>query len=463
VRAATAHGDAEPVEQTDRRPNGDHGSEHESIQGGVTRVTGLQTEADAGGTLRGYPLPSDGNGHIVRSAFFSGLARHGRPEYLKELNALIVLDLLRGRRAVSRADVARETGISAPTVSKIVERLIEARLVLEEGTGASTGGKRPTLLRFNARFGHVLGVDLGGTHLRVAVARLDGTILDRTLEEIDPAGGQDMILRRIVEVGQRALAAHGAGRPLAVALATPGIVDVDRGVVVGARNLRGWKEVPVRRVLADGFGAPVTVDNDVNLAAVGERWHGAGQGHENIVFVSIGTGIGAGIIIDGQVHRGAHYAAGEVNSLPTGLRNDDGTAIGLEDVASGPAIVRRAQSRGVALPRDRVSADAVFERARSGDEAAAQVIDEAVDALARGIAALIVSVDPCVVVIGGGVSRQGDALLEPLRARLATMVRPRVRLQRSELGVDAQLHGAVFAALRLADESLVAVGRSARG
>jgi len=396
----------------------------------------------------------------MRSAFFGGRARNGRPVHLKELNTLVVLETLRGRGAISRADVARETGISAPTVSKIVERLLDARLVLEEGTGASNGGKRPTLLHFNARFGHVLGIDLGGTHLRVAVARLDGTILDQTMEEIDQSSGPDAILSRITEVGMRALAAQSSSRAIAVTLATPGIVDVDRGVVVGARNLKGWKDVPVRRALADRFESPVTIDNDVNLAAVGERWHGAGRGHDNVVFVSVGTGIGSGIIIAGQVHRGAHFAAGEINSLPSGLRQDDGADIGLEDVASGPAIIRRAHALGVVLPHG-ATADAVFTLACAGEVTAAAVIAEAVHALAGGIAALLAIADPCVVVIGGGVSRQGEALLAPLRERLAKMVPLRARVLRSELGVDAQLHGAVFAALRLADQSLMALGRSA--
>jgi len=410
----------------------------------------------------GYPPPSDRNGHILRPALLAAPSRNGRPEYLKELNTLIVLEMFRNQGAISRADVARLTGISAPTVSKVVERLIDAGLLLEEGTGISTGGKRPTLLRFNDRYGQVLGIDLGGTHLRMAVASLDGSFLSTSVEDIDPAAGPDAILRRIVEAGRSALRAHGESRPIAVGLATPGIVDVDHGVVVAARNLHGWKRVPVRQALAQGFAAPVTVDNDVNLAAVGERWHGAGQGQDDVVFVSIGTGIGAGILVGGQVHRGVNFAAGEVNTLPSGVAAEDGRGeLGLEDVASGPAIVRRAKARGVASADGPLTTDGVFALASAGDHAAGAVIAEAVDALARGIAGLLASIDPGVVMIGGGVSRQGDALLEPLRARLQRMVRLRARLLRSELGVDAQLHGAVFAALRLADESLVAVGRGA--
>jgi predicted NBD/HSP70 family sugar kinase len=409
--------------------------------------------------LPGYPLPADRNGHILRPALLGAPRLQGRPEHLREMNTLIVLELFRSQGALSRADVARLTGISAPTVSKVVERLLEARLVLDDGIGVSTGGKRPTLLRFNARYGQVLGIDLGGTHLRVAVANLDGTLLSKTSEAIDPAAGPEAVLGQIVESGRRALVAQQTDRPIAVAVASPGIVDVERGVVLGARNLAGFREVPIARTLADGFDAPVTVDNDVNMAAVGERWHGAGQGHDNIVFAAVGTGIGAGIVIGGQVHRGAQYAAGEINALPSGVRDEQGVEIGLEDVASGPAIVRRALARGVASSSGDLTTAKVFRLARDGDPTAAAVLDEAIGALARGVAALCAAVDPSVVVIGGGVSRQGDALLEPLRAHLATMLRRCPRLLRSGLGVDAQIHGAVFAALRLADESLVALGK----
>lgn len=423
-------------------------------------VTVIDREKEADQPHLGYPLPSDRNGHILRPAFLGTPTRNGRPEYLKELNTLIVLEMFRNRAAASRAEVARLTGISAPTVSKVVERLIVAGLLLEEGAGVSRGGKRPTLLRFNSEYGQVLGIDLGGTHLRVAVANLDGTFLTKTVEDIDATAGPEAILRGVVESGHRALRQCGGERPIAVALATPGIVDVERGVVVAARNLAGWKGVPVRAVLAEGFDAPVTVDNDVNLAAVGERWHGAGHGHDDVVFVSIGTGIGAGILVGGQVHRGSNFAAGEINSLPSGHRAEEGKGeAGLEDVASGPAILRRARTRHLFAPTGHLTTDAVFDLARDGDPVAREVIAEAVDALARGVAALLAGIDPSVVVIGGGVSRQGDALLEPLRQRLSAMVRLRAKLLRSALGVDAQLYGAVFTALRLADESLVAVGR----
>ena len=414
------------------------------------------------GAYAGYPLPAERNGHMRRPALLGAGSRTSRPEHLKELNTLLALETFRARGALSRADVARLTGISPPTVSKIVENLVAARLLTEEGAGNSTGGKPPALLRFNAAYGRVLGIDLGGTHLRTAVAALDGTLHEKDEEEIDASAGPEVVLRRVVAAGKEALSRVKAERPLAVALATPGLVDVHTGVVLGARNLRGWQNVHVREILSAGFGAPVIVDNDVNLAAVGERWHGAAAGHDDVVFVAIGTGIGAGILIGGQPHRGHNWAAGEVNALPSGYPalEGDGEA-GLEDVASGPAISRRAAARGLCRDGQPLTAEEIFALAASDDSTAVSVIAEAVDALARGVAALVAALDPHVVVIGGGVSRQGDALLGPLRERVTAMVRRPAPIVRSALGVDAQLHGAAFAALRLADESLVALVRGA--
>jgi predicted NBD/HSP70 family sugar kinase len=422
----------------------------------------VRTRFEQNGTRRApdYPLPQDGDGRLLHPVLLATAAASARPEHMKEINLLLVLDLFRTRGVLSRADVVRLTGISAPTVSKIAQRLVDVGLIAEEGSGPSTGGKRPNLLRFNADVGFVLGVDLGGTHLRCAVASLDGTFIRQTVAEVDAAAGPEAILAEIAERGTALLAEAGARAPVAVGVVTPGVVNVETGRVLRARNLRGWQDVPVQRALCEAFGAPVAIENDVNAAAVGERWHGAGRGHDTMVFVSVGTGIGAGVIIDGRVHRGTHFAAGEINALPAGVVLA-GREPWLEDVASGPAIVRRARAAGLLLPDGELTTALVFEAAAQGDPAAVQALAEAVGALARGVAALVASIDPAIVIFGGGVSRAGEALVGPLRQALGALMPLRAALAPSLLGVDAQLHGAVFSALRLGDEFLVEQTRAA--
>lgn len=408
-----------------------------------------------------YPLPHDSDGRLLRPALLGATLASGTPEHMKEINLLLVLDLFRAHGVLSRADVVRRTGISAPTISKVAQRLIDAGLITEEGNGPSTGGKRPNLLRFNANLGYVLGVDLGGTHLRFAVANLEGTLISQTVEEIDADAGPDAILATIAERGGALLAGTGANQPVAVGVVTPGVVNVETGRVLRARNLRGWLDVPVQRTLSQAFGAPVAIENDVNAAAVGERWHGAGRGHDTLVFVAVGTGVGAGVIVDGRVHRGVHFAAGEINALPSGVV-EDGRELWLEDVASGPALLRRARSAGLAAAGELTTSD-VFAAVERGDVAAAKTLNDAVGALARGLAALLAVVDPAIVILGGGVSRAGESLVGPLRKQLGAMLPLRAALAPSLLGVDAQLHGAVFAALQLADRFLVEQTRVAGG
>lgn len=428
-------------------------------------MTSSMTQQTLAGEERlpgGYPLPAEADGHIVRPALLAEPTRNLRPEYMRELNVLIVLEAFRRRGVMSRAAVAKHTHISAPTVSKIVQRLIDARLLLEQGAGVSTGGKRPTILRFNADYGRVLGIDLGGSHLRLAVADLDGRIIDQSWDRTDAGAGPAGIADQIAEAGRILLRATSTENLLAVSLATPGVVDVDRGVVVAARNLRGWRDVPIREMLAQRFSVPATVENDVNAAAIGERWRGSGCGHDTLVFISIGTGIGAGIIIGGQIHRGSHFAAGEVNMLPSGVLDGDGMSIGLEDVVSGPAIVRRAEAAGVRSPDGiPLTTESVFKLAQVGDIAARSVVQDTVRAMARAVASLASAVDPTVVVFGGGVSRQGQGLIDAIERETTGMLRLRTAIVLSDLGVDAQLHGAVFAGLRLADLSLVDLARTA--
>ena len=399
-----------------------------------------------------YPLAAEGTGLIARRALL-GSPRNARPEHLRKLNLLLVLDAFRRVGEMSRASVARATGMSAPTASKSVQQLIDSGLLVEEGQAHGNVGKPATRVRFNANFGAVIGIDLGGTHLRLAVSDLAGDIAARTIEAIDPEAGPERIVARVEAVGKALLAESGANL-MAVGLATPGIVDTESGVVGTARNLKGWQNVPIRSMLESAFGVSAVVENDVNAAALGERWRGAARGHDSFVFVSIGTGIGAGLVLDGELYRGTHFAAGEINLLPVGA---PGSESYLEDRASGPAIARRAGEFGFTPPRGEiVTTDSVFVAAAAGDPIAQRAVQEAVDAVALGTGVLLAAVDPSIVVLGGGVASQGEAILRPLLEAIPRVVRLRCDIVLSELGVDAQLHGAVFAGLQQADLALIA-------
>ncbi len=399
-----------------------------------------------------FALRAEAAGRIVRRARLADPPRNAYPGHMRQINLLVVLDAFRSVGEMSRATVARATGISASTASKTVQELIDAGILMDEARESGRIARPSTHVRLNASCCAVVGIDLGGTHLHLALSDFAGQIHAQVSEPIDPESGPEAILGRIVSLC-RELHSGKQAVPMAVGMATPGTVDTDAGVVRRARNLRGWENEPLRQMLEDAFGVPAVIENDVNAAAMGERWHGAAQGHESFIFVAVGTGIGAGLVIDGRPYRGAHFAAGEINLVPMRI---DGEDTFIEDRGSGPAIVRRALALGYEPPAgENPTALTVFEAAATGDRAAVQAVEEGIKAIAFGAGILVAAVDPSIVVLGGGVSTQGDALLLPMREAIARVTRVHCDVVLSELGADAQLHGALYLGLKRADLALV--------
>ncbi|MGH7718768.1 MAG: ROK family protein [Gemmatimonadaceae bacterium] len=283
---------------------------------------------------------------------------------------------------------------------------------------------------------YIIGVDLGGTNIVVGAMCEDGSgDLRVQVEPTRPEHGADAVVDRIVGMIEQAAAGvrQGSARAeiLGVAVGAPGPLDRERGIVVVAPNL-GWRNFPLRDVIADRVQLPATLDNDANCATVGEWWQGAAKGGRNVVGLTIGTGIGGGIIIDGQLYHGSSDVAGEIGHTTidsTGRYCRCGNYGCLEAYASGPAIAMRARE---ALERDEVSmlpkmvnfqldqitAAIVYEAANRGDALALEVVRDTARFLGTGVANLLNILNPDVVVIAGGVTKAGDPLFEPLRAEV---------------------------------------------
>lgn len=268
------------------------------------------------------------------------------------------------------------------------------------------------------------GIDIGGTTIKTALIAESGNIICKQSLDTRPELGVQAMADRLKDHMHDMLAESGlAGRHvLGVGAGVPAFFDVSRGVVVNAINL-GWTEVPLVSVLQETFELPVAVDNDANLAALGESWQGAARGHANALCATVGTGIGGGIVVDGRLHRGAKGMAGEFGHLvvqrESGTRCNCGLYGCLETLASATAIVRAAKVLQVEgkLPADAAlnGAEDVFLLAESGNEQARSVTDEAGHWLGYGLALLATAFNPDVIVIGGGVSRAGDVFLDPIR------------------------------------------------
>jgi glucokinase len=372
-----------------------------------------------------------------------------------ELNEFLVLDAVRSAGELTRPELGERLGLSQASVSRIVKRLLADDVITEYAGKTEGPGRNRAILRFNARAGAVLAVDLGGTKCHGALADLAGDILDedyrRTFEHPEAA---DTLLASIASLRT---AADRAGLPVrAVAVGIPALLDPDTGLAVAGPNL-GWDGFDLTGVLKSALAEPFTVDNDVNLAALGQAWRGEGRGASSFVTLSLGTGIGGAVVLDGRVVRGRHNAAGEIGyllSAPGELRRGTGGPA-LESRAAGPAIAARARelaaqdpSGTVLDPAGATGAD-VFAAAAAGDPVAAAVLDETVEYVAMAIANITAVLDPQRVILDGSVGRA----LEPYVPRIAELVgrstfaAPEVVVSR--LGPNATVVGAIAGALAL--------------
>ena len=309
----------------------------------------------------------------------------------------------------------------------------------------------------------VVGIDLGGTKIRSVVTDADGTILGEDVRPTDAEGGPAIVVERLVASAQAAVAASGLppASIVAAGVTAPGTVDFDEGVLHQPPNLPGWDAVPLARLLRERLGWPVFLENDANAAAYGEWRHGAGMGLRHMLYLTVSTGIGAGLILNGQLYRGADGAAGELGHMTidvNGPPHNCGMVGCLEVLASGTAIARMAREsvaagRSEALAKlaaqtGELTAHEVDLAADAGDAVAGEILARAASYLGVGLANYINIFNPESIVVGGGVTRIGPRLLEPAfalaRSRAFRLPSERVRLElaalegRSEvLGVSA--------------------------
>ena len=393
-----------------------------------------------------------GNGRGTLDA--RGIRRH---------NGKRILDAVRRHGPISRADLVHHAELSAPTVCAVVEDLVDRRGLLRNvGKGASSGGRRPLMIDFNAEYGYVAGVDIGSRSLRFALADLRGKVVHRR-EERTPTASRDAILQRVAG-GIRALFAESERDPrklFAVGAGAPGMTDVTEGRVISAVNLKDWTDVPLRDFLHEAFGVPATVDNDVNMAALGEQWVGCARHCKNFVFVALGAGVGAGIVIDGRLYRGSRWYAGEISHMHLDYRRwriDYGEQGFLESLAGAEAIARRGRRLRGGTSRSVPFADGaaqVFEAARAGDRKAQAVVQQVAVYLGTALANIAAVLDPALIVFGGGISHVGDQLLDPVREVASRIVPNTPEICLTTVGDDVPVFGSLFSAMQLADVRLM--------
>lgn len=378
----------------------------------------------------------------------------GTPASMRALNQRLVLDRLRTQGEATRPQIATDTGLSKPTVGQALLDLEQHGLVRTTGRSLAGPGRAAVVYQAAPDAGHVVGVDIGRRAIRVAVADLEGSIVAR-LDEPNRCRSASALVRTVSESVDRAVTSAGLDphEVVATVVGTPGVPDPSTGTVHRAPNLPGWERRGLLHELVAALaagGSDVVVENDANLCAVGEHALGAALGVDVLVCLTVGTGIGMGLLVDGRLFRGAHGAAGEIADLPFGpLPGGAGARRPgpVETAASGQAVLEAARALGLTKAR---SAKDVFRLARAGDARALRVVADEAEKLAYVVSAVTAVLDPRLIVLGGGIGGNADLLSEPMRRALAATIPVVPDIVAGQLGEDAVLVGAIATALETA-------------
>ncbi len=387
-------------------------------------------------------------------------------QLMKEINQSIVLNITRNYGPISRADIAKKTKLSSTTVSTLVDDLTKQEYLEEIGEGESSGGRRPILLKFNPASHFVIGVELEGKNISVAVTDLKINIISKLTEEIKNSD-ESLVIDEIINLVQQVIEKSRLKfeKIVGMGVGATGLIDTKMGIIRQAVNLN-WKDVPLKNLIEKKFDEiPIYIDNIANVAALGEKWAGAGREAKNLIYIRIGTGIGAGIILNGTIYEGSNGNAGEIGHMtiePNGPRCRCGNRGCLEALASGAAITKRAITemlggRDTLIKEltsgsiEEITAKIVAEAAKMGDKLSLEIWEEVGEYLGIAIANLINMYNPQIIIIGGGVAQAEKLLFEPIKRTVKKRALPGpgklVKIVPSQLGENVSIIGAASLAL----------------
>lgn len=354
-----------------------------------------------------------------------GHLRKGNRDLIKEINRNLVLNLIKNRGPISRTEIARLSGLSPATISGIAADFIASGLVDEMGEGESTGGRRPVLLRLNHQAGFVVGVKLMEDAITSAVTDLDANVLYHRVTTLEDARDVSAVLGAIVRAIEMTIEKSGVERAgvLGIGIGMAGVIRGKEGLCHYSPFF-GWRDVKVAGPIEAHFGLPVCIDNDVNTLTIAEQWFGYGHGVDDFVVVTVGRGIGAGIVANGQLCRGALGGAGEFGHITLAAEGplcDCGKRGCLEALASDPAVFRMVRERiaageesvltGIEVP----TLQDVIRAAEGGDQVARGVLASSGRWLGVGIANLVNILNPQLVIVAGEGVRAGEYRFQVMR------------------------------------------------
>ncbi len=353
--------------------------------------------------------------------------RTGNRELIRRINQNLLLNLVRMQGPISRAELAKRTHLSPATVTYITQDLLDRGLVHVIGAGSSNGGRRPELLKLEPRAGFVVGVKLSADTIATAVTDLEATVLHYTETPYQLADTPTPTIRALIRRIEHALHRSGVNthKVLGIGIGMGGLMDNERGVCHFSPILN-WREVQVAAPLREHFDIPVFLDNDVNTLTLAEKWFGHGKGVDNFVVITVGRGVGMGIVTNGQFYRGAQGGAGEIGHVtvkPNGPLCDCGKRGCLEALTSDPAVIAQVRAENPKFKsKDALTLDDIIAAATQGDGAAQRALTDAGHWLGIGVANVVNLLNPELIIIGGEGVRAGELRFEPMRTALRAHV-----------------------------------------
>lgn len=380
---------------------------------------------------------------------------------IREANLSRTVRLIHQTGSISRAAIGRETGLSATTVSLLVKALLESGIVQESGTGQSSGGRPPILLEFDYSYRYLLGLDMGATHLTAVLMDLAGDVLAHRAQRFDvahdPAGTVEIALTLVEEIMFEA--DRSPDDLLGMGIAIPAPLEGEGLDRPSQQILPAWEGFDLTGALSEAISLPLYVENDANAGAIAEKWWGKGAEYDNLAYIKLGTGVGSGLIANGDIYRGDGGTAGEIGHVPIDLNGPlcrCGKRGCLESYVGAPALVSRVRQQRREAPREEApveldTIEAIIEAAHAGDDQCREVLEQAGRFLGVGISNLLNLLNPGLIVLGGELAEAGDLILDSVGTTIQARAMPKAvqetTITFSSLGADAVAVGAATVVL----------------
>lgn len=377
---------------------------------------------------------------------------------VREENLKRAIRFIHRQGTTNRSTLAKVLNLSLSTITTLIAELKDKGLIQEEGLGESIGGRKPAMLHFNKEWGWVIGVKIGVRRLHLGLANLNGELKAKKIAPLISTNPLQVV-HQIVEGISDLLRDYSTHRIIGMGVCCPGVIDPEEGEIIRAVNL-GWKDVPLRKMLASHFPWPVFVDNSLDTGALGEKWFGVGKDVQDLVYINVGNGVGAGIISNGELVEGYRHGAGEFGHTSIDFNGPPcpcGNRGCVELYASAKAVVQKARAyieKGgktsilelMSGDSEGLTCEVIDQAARLGDTFALNLWQETGAVLGRAIANLVNLLDPEVVVIGGGLSLAHPIFLETIASVVwettASLHRRKVEVRKAFFGRDSGLVGA---------------------